>query len=121
MSEKLKIRKQRNELNDKNLIKTARVETRQQERDPIHVENIVENMAKTSLDFYSTSSTFYKRNDISRENSQQSRAQSPSKLSFRSSVSRRAESPAKIGKERVLSSVKKGVLPDIIEQEDQGV
>lgn len=77
-------------------------------------------MAKTSLDFYSTSSTFYKRNDISRENSQQSRAQSPSKLSFRS-VSRRAESPAKIGKERVLSPVKKSALADVIEQDDQGV
>lgn len=62
MSEKLQIRKQRNELNDKNLLRSARGETRQQYRDPIHVENVVENMAKTSLDFYSTSSTFYKRN-----------------------------------------------------------
>ena len=78
-------------------------------------------MAKTSLDFYSTSSTFYKRNDLSRENSQQSRAQSPSKLSFRSSVSRRADSPAKISKERVLSPAKKAALPDVIEQEEQGV
>lgn len=68
MSQKLKIRKERNYLNELNPItaRDSQLIKQKQEPDPIYVEAVVENMAKTSLDFYSTTSTFYPRNEPSR-------------------------------------------------------
>lgn len=124
MSQKLKIRKERNLLNQQSPI-SARVEPMQrQERDPIHVENVVENMAKTNLDFYSTSSTFYKRNEPSRADTRTATSKvsnlSPSKLSFRSSLSKRGQSPSKSCNDPSSPS-KPNRLNDAIEREDQNV
>lgn len=105
MSQKLKIRKERNHLNELNPItaKNTQLIKQKQEPDPINVKAVVENMGKSNLDFYSTTSTFYPRNGPSRVESRTARSKetrdSPSKISFRSSLNRRAQSPSKSYKE----------------------
>ena len=59
MSEKLRIRKKRQSLMEKQGPATPRAVDR--EADPLLVEKVEERMAKTNMDFYSTASTFYQR------------------------------------------------------------
>ena len=59
MSEKLRIRKKRQDLNARQGPATAR--TLERDTDPLLVENIEDSMAKTNMDFYSTTSSFYPR------------------------------------------------------------
>ena len=59
MSEKLRIRKKRQNLMEKQGPPSAR--TIEKESDPLFVNNVEEKMAKSNMDFYSTTSTFYQR------------------------------------------------------------
>jgi hypothetical protein len=65
MSEKLRIRKKRQDLHKGQLPAAPRVIAEQSLPDPLHLENVEERMAKTTKDFYSTSSTFYNSREAS--------------------------------------------------------
>ena len=59
MSEKVRIRKKRQDLMKGQIPAAPRIIAEQNQPDPLHLQNVEERMAKTTKDFYSTSSTFY--------------------------------------------------------------
>ena len=61
MGEKLRIRKKRQNLFERQGPATAR--TIDRDSDPLYVANVEEKMMKSNMDFYSTTSTFYQRGE----------------------------------------------------------
>jgi hypothetical protein len=59
MSEKLRVRRKRQDLMSRQ--GPATVRTIEREANPLLIENVEERMAKTNMEFYSTGSTFYQR------------------------------------------------------------
>lgn len=91
MGEKLRIKKNRQELNE--LQGPANAKTIEREPDPFLAERVEDKMIKTSVDFYSTNSTFYQRGGTAQNNKRDM---------FRSSKLNKRDktlSPSKIGRE----------------------